>query len=180
MSVISSINLDCFCPCFHFAHVHIKRFFDCVYCGPGSSLVCPGCILLCYFIIIAYNTENYFGIEVIKVYHIQFLIRFYRRPAPPVAKCNLRVRSVNTKKLCIPLIPLFFWNTEYFDLLWCVRHTEKNSVSVKIQRFTYLTFCCISKNSAFHRNSASGNAEFQNTVSAERTLIYKIYSNQHA
>ena len=83
---------------------------------------------------------------------------------------NLRVRSVNTKKLCILPIPLFFWNTEYFDLLWCVRHTEKNSVSVKIQRFTYLTFCCISKNSAFQRNSASGNTEFQNTVSAERTL----------
>jgi hypothetical protein len=41
---------------------------------------------------------------------------------------------------------------------------------VKMQRFTYSTFYCISKYSAFSPNSASGNAEFQNTVSAERTL----------
>jgi hypothetical protein len=41
-----------------------------------------------------------------------------------------------------------------------------------MQRFTYSTFYCILKCSAFSPNSALGNAEFENTVTAERTLMY--------
>ena len=64
---------------------------------------------------------------------------------------NLVSRAVTTKspfgsteKLCISPISLYFCNAEYFGLFSCVRHTEKNSVSVKMQSFAYSTFYCIS------------------------------------
>jgi hypothetical protein len=74
------------------------------------------------------------------------------------------------EKLCISPIPLHFWDAVYFDIFRSVRRHEKYSVLVKMQSFTYSTFYCILKCSAFSPNSAFGNAEIENAVSAERTL----------
>jgi hypothetical protein len=83
---------------------------------------------------------------------------------------NIKSPFGSTKKLCISPIPLHFWDAVDFDLFQSVRRHEKYSVLVKMQRFTYSTFYCILKCTAFSPNSAFGNAEFENTVSAERTL----------
>jgi hypothetical protein len=79
-------------------------------------------------------------------------------------------RFSSHEKLCISPIPLHFWDAVYFDIFRSVRRHEKYSVLVKMQSFTYSTFYCILKCSAFSPNSAFGNAEIENAVSAERTL----------
>ena len=56
-----------------------------------------------------------------------------------------------------------------FSIYFVAFDKQKNSVSVKMQSFAYSTFHCISIYAVFSWNSAFGNAEFQNTVSTERT-----------
>jgi hypothetical protein len=97
---------------------------------------------------------------------VQYIVRYHTVQLPAKYKSPFG----STKKLCISPITLHFWDAVYFDLFQSVRRHEKYSVLVKMQSFTYSTFYCNLKCSAFSPNSAFGNAEFENTVSAERTL----------
>jgi hypothetical protein len=74
------------------------------------------------------------------VYRVSVIIKDAARRSVETEKGITSSPFGENGKLCISLIPLYFWDAEFFGLFLNVRHTKRNSALVQIQNKNYTIF----------------------------------------